>query len=58
MSAGPAYAAFQEQQLGQLATGRYADFTVLALDPRVIPPEQLRTMAVTMTVVGGEITFE
>jgi predicted amidohydrolase YtcJ len=58
MSAGSAYAAFQEQQLGQLAPGSYADFTVLAVDPRTIPVEELRTMDVIMTVVGGEVTFQ
>jgi len=57
MSAGSAYAAFQEEQLGQLAPGSFADFTVLAVDPRQIPAEELRTMDVTMTVVGGEVTF-
>ncbi len=58
MSAGSAYAAFQEKQLGQLAVGSYADFTVLAVDPRAIPAEELRTMDVLMTVVGGEVTFQ
>ena len=58
MSAGSAYAAFQEKQLGQLAIGSYADFTVLAADPRTIPAEALRTMDVLMTVVGGAVTFQ
>ncbi|RLA25561.1 MAG: amidohydrolase, partial [Gammaproteobacteria bacterium] len=58
MSAGSAYAAFQEEQLGQLSPGSFADFTVLAVDPRKIPAEELRTMDVTMTVVGGEVTFQ
>jgi predicted amidohydrolase YtcJ len=57
MSEGPAYAAFEEQDLGTLGIGRYADFTVLADDPRSVPPEALRSLAVTMTVVGGKITF-
>jgi len=58
MSSGAAYAAFQEQQLGQLAVGSYADFTVLANDPRTALAEELRTLEVTMTVVGGEVTFQ
>lgn len=57
MSQGAAYAAFEEQDLGTLGVGRYADFTVLADDPRSVPPEALRALAVTMTVVGGKITF-
>jgi predicted amidohydrolase YtcJ len=57
MSEGPAYAAFEELDLGTLGIGRYADFTVLADDPQNVPPEALRSLAVTMTVVGGKITF-
>jgi predicted amidohydrolase YtcJ len=30
MTAGPAYAAFQEKDLGSLTVGRYADFTALS----------------------------
>jgi hypothetical protein len=55
MSAGPAYAAFQEQGLGALTVGRYADFTALAEDPRFVPPETLHSIEVLMTVVGGEV---
>jgi len=57
MSAGPAYAAFQEDLLGVLSLGRYADFTVLADDPRAVPPERLRHIGVTMTVVGGQVVY-
>jgi predicted amidohydrolase YtcJ len=58
MSAGSAYAAFAEARLGALTVGRYADFTVLADDPRTIPPAELLTIGVNMTVVGGKVTFE
>ncbi len=58
MSWGNAYAAFQEDKLGSLTVGRYADFTVLAEDPREVPPEDLLTIGVNMTVVGGTVTFE
>lgn len=57
MSQGPAFAAYEETDLGTLGVGRYADFTVLADDPRNVLPEALRSLAVTMTVVGGKITF-
>jgi predicted amidohydrolase YtcJ len=57
MSQGPAFAAFEEKNLGTLGVGSYADFTVLADDPRTVVPEALRSLAVTMTVVGGKITF-
>lgn len=55
MSAGPAYAAFREADLGALTAGRYADFTVLAEDPRRVPAEQLRDIRVLMTVLGGKV---
>jgi predicted amidohydrolase YtcJ len=57
MSSGPAYAAFEENALGRLSVGYYADFTVLSDDPRHVPPESLPSIGVTMTVVGGEVTF-
>lgn len=58
MSIGPAYAAFQEDDLGQLTVGRYADFTVLSADPREVPSEELRGLDVRMTVMGGRVTFD
>jgi predicted amidohydrolase YtcJ len=58
MTAGNAYAAFEEEKLGALTVGRYADFTVLAEDPREVSPEDLLTIGVNMTVVGGTVTFE
>lgn len=58
MSWGNAYAAFEEDKLGALTVGRYADFTVLAEDPREVPPEGLLTIGVNMTVVGGNVTFQ
>jgi predicted amidohydrolase YtcJ len=37
MSAGPAFAAFQEKDLGNLSVGHYADFTVLSVNPYQVP---------------------
>jgi len=56
MSEAPAYAAFQEEDLGKLTIGRYADFTVLGEDPRKISKERLLQIPVLMTVVGGKVT--
>jgi predicted amidohydrolase YtcJ len=58
MSGGNAFAAFQEDRLGKLAVGYYADFTVLGADPRTVTPESLLSIDVNMTVVGGVVTFE
>ena len=58
MTAGNAYAAFEEEKLGALTVGRYADFTVLANDPGEVDPDELLQIDVNMTVVGGVITYE
>jgi len=57
MTAGPAYAAFQEKELGTLSVGRYADFTVLSANPYQVASDDLRTIAIRMTVVAGRVTF-
>jgi predicted amidohydrolase YtcJ len=55
MSEAPAYAAFEEADLGKLTIGRYADFTVLGEDPRTVPRERLLRIPVLMTVVAGKV---
>jgi predicted amidohydrolase YtcJ len=57
LTEGPAFAAFQEQDLGTLSPGRYADLTVLSENPLATPPDRLRDLEVTMTVVGGRVVF-
>lgn len=57
LTAGPAFAAFQEKDLGSLSVGRYADFTVLSGDPHSVPINDLRALTVHMTVVAGHATF-
>jgi predicted amidohydrolase YtcJ len=58
MTAGPAFAAFQEKNLGALTVGRYADFTVLSGNPYQTPGSDLRTLTIRMTVVAGRVTFD
>ena len=58
MTQRPAFAAFQEGDLGQISVGRYADFTVISADPYALPVESLRTLTVRMTVVAGSVTFD
>ncbi|HXW90038.1 MAG TPA: amidohydrolase [Terriglobales bacterium] len=57
MTAGPAYAAFQERDLGTLSVGHYADFTVLSANPYQVASDALRTVTIRMTVVAGRVTF-
>jgi len=57
LTAGPAFAAYQENDLGALTAGRYADLTVLSGDPLTTPAERLRQLEVRMTVVHGQVAY-
>ena len=52
-----AYAAFDDRK-GRIAPGFWADLTVLEKDLRAIPPEDIPSVQVTHTVVGGRVVFE
>lgn len=54
---GAAYATFEEKAKGVLAPGRLADLVVLTADPTQTPAEDLESVRVTMTMVGGEIVW-
>jgi predicted amidohydrolase YtcJ len=58
MTSGPAVAAFEETDRGQITVGRYADITVLSADPYAVQPDALRTVSVRMTIVGGRVTYD
>ena len=58
LTSGPAFAAFQEEDLGALSPGRYADITVLSEDPLAVPAEKLPDLRVRMTIVGGRLVFQ
>jgi predicted amidohydrolase YtcJ len=55
---GAAYAAHVEEQLGSLEPGKLADFVVLSRDIMRVPPKEILTTEVTLTVIGGEIVYE
>jgi predicted amidohydrolase YtcJ len=48
-----AYASFDESRKGTLAAGRLADLVMLDRNIFEIPPEEIRTVKVLVTVVGG-----
>jgi predicted amidohydrolase YtcJ len=58
MTAGPAFAAFAEKDLGSLTVGRYADFTAVSANPYSVPPNDLRALTIRMTVLAGRVTFD
>lgn len=56
-TAGCAYAGFQEQKGGLLATGRFADFVVLSENLLKIDPIQIPNVQVLRTIVGGKEAY-
>jgi predicted amidohydrolase YtcJ len=61
-TSGAAYAAFLEEETGVLTPGRWADVTVLSIDPLRVAtgdtPEDLFDRRVVMTIVSGVIAYE
>ena len=47
----------EERERGSLEPGKHADMTVLAENPLAVPPERLKDIAVTATIVENEIVF-
>ena len=58
MTIWPAYAAFQERDLGSLTPGKYADFTVLDQDIMRVPASLVLKTRVVSTWVGGKAVYE
>lgn len=54
---GGAYASFEEDRKGQIQPGMLADFVILDKNPFTTAPEQLSTISVLATVLGGEIVY-
>ncbi|MBV1909305.1 MAG: amidohydrolase [Kangiellaceae bacterium] len=55
------YSAFREEQTGVLANGRWADITVLDIDPLQVgetQPQKLLDGKVLMTIVNGKIVYQ
>jgi hypothetical protein len=52
-----AYGAFQEDVLGSIEAGKYADFTVLDKDILEIPPREILDTKTIYTIVGGKIRY-
>ena len=57
MTLWPAYAAFQENELGSIAVGKYADFTILNRDIMTLPPERILGAQVVATYLGGAAVY-
>jgi predicted amidohydrolase YtcJ len=50
-----AFAAFEEHERGAVAGGQRADLTVLSRDVTAVPPSEILSTTVSLTIVGGRI---
>jgi len=57
MTIWPAYAGFQEKEMGSITPGKYADFVVLDQDIMRIPAELVMRTRVLHTFIGGREVF-
>jgi predicted amidohydrolase YtcJ len=53
-----AYFVFQEDNLGSIAPGRYADLLVLDRDYLTVPAAQIKDIRPMMTMVGGRVVYQ
>jgi predicted amidohydrolase YtcJ len=54
----PAYASFQEQQVGSITAGKLADVVVLSQDIMTIPAADILATKVELTIVGGKVVYD
>ena len=52
-----AYATFEEKIKGNIAPGKLADFVVLGADPRKVPPDSIKDIAIEATYLGGNRVY-
>ena len=52
-----AYAGFEENIKGSIEIGKLADLAVLSDDLINIPPDEIKDVTVSMTIVGGKVVF-
>ena len=57
MTLWPAYAAFQEKEVGSITSGKFADFVILDQDIMRIPAELVLRTKVIATYVGGKEVY-
>jgi predicted amidohydrolase YtcJ len=57
MTTEPAYAVSQEDYLGSLKPGKFADMIILSDNPLTIDPDDLKDLEVWMTMVGGQTEY-
>ena len=58
LTAWGAYAAFQEDEIGSITEGKWADMVILSEDIMTVPDERILDAQVLMTVVGGDVVYD
>ncbi len=53
-----ARAAFEDESRGSIEVGKLADLVVLSDDPTTMPADELRSVSVEKTIIGGAIVWE
>ncbi|HEY9489332.1 MAG TPA: amidohydrolase family protein, partial [Chryseosolibacter sp.] len=53
-----AFGAFQEEVLGSIEKGKYADFTVFSKDIMTVDEAEILQAEVMMTIVNGQVVYE
>jgi hypothetical protein len=53
-----AHAAFEEESRGSIEVGKLADLVVLSDDPTRVPADELRSVSVEKTIIGGAVVWE
>ena len=53
-----AYFVFQEDNLGSIAPGKFADLVVLDRDYLTIPADEIKDIQSVLTMVGGKIGWD
>ncbi|MFJ9462921.1 amidohydrolase [Viridibacillus arvi] len=49
---------FEEEELGSLKVGKFADFVVLDQDPTAINPINIKDIQILSTIINGEVVYE
>jgi len=55
---GAAAASFEDGIKGSITPGKLADLVILNKDPNSVPPESIKDIEVTMTILDGRIVWE
>lgn len=49
---------FQEDQLGSIEVGKFADFAVLTNNPLEVEPMKLKDIGIKATYINGELVYK